>query len=314
MPVENDAEIFRAVLDVMDLGVYIVDLERRITFWNTGAERITGYSRTEVMGRPCRENILVQGGENGPTVCSLACPMQLTLQDGLERQEKMYLRHKQGYRVPVHVKTSALRDGNGHRMAGVECFTEGWLAGDGKTGAEGKTALHGQERPSVARPREHMEAYLERGLGVLEREGQSFGVLVVQVDQWRDLRKTHGKEAADSMMHVVEETLLYTLGPTDVLGLWDEDKFLVVARDASVRALELDAELLRGVAASAQFRWWGDRLPLTVSVGGGLALPGDTSQGLMARAHSALEQCLAHGGNSVTVAETNSVERASSEV
>jgi PAS domain-containing protein len=37
-------------------GVYFVDCDRRILYWNKGAERISGYSAGEVIGRYCHEN------------------------------------------------------------------------------------------------------------------------------------------------------------------------------------------------------------------------------------------------------------------
>ena len=34
-------------------GVYIVDDERRILFWNKAAEEITGYTAEEMVGKSC---------------------------------------------------------------------------------------------------------------------------------------------------------------------------------------------------------------------------------------------------------------------
>jgi PAS domain S-box-containing protein/diguanylate cyclase (GGDEF)-like protein len=305
MPLEENAEMYRAALDVLDIGVYLVDLERRITFWNAGAERITGYLRAEVLGHACRENILVHCGEHGSVQCELQCPLKHTLEDGKSRQPMMYLRHKQGHRVPVYVRTAVLRDSEGRVMAGAEWFGEQRLPIDDETGGEKNAAQRGREQRGTARPREFMETCLERSLDALTYDTQTFGILEVRVDQWQGLRKTHGKEAAESMMRVLEETLLYTLHSADIFGRWTDESFMVVARDSTVRALELDADLLRGMAASAQVRWWGDLLPVTISIGGTLARHGDTSEALLALAHAALEQSLGRGGNTVTVVDSN---------
>ncbi len=45
------------LLDSLFDGVYFVDANRCITYWNNGAERITGYSKSEVVGRCCANNI-----------------------------------------------------------------------------------------------------------------------------------------------------------------------------------------------------------------------------------------------------------------
>src|ERR1700692_1120889 len=58
MPELNDPDIYQAVLDGLETGVYIVDRNRRIRFWNEGAEQITGYLRQDVVGRFLRDHLL----------------------------------------------------------------------------------------------------------------------------------------------------------------------------------------------------------------------------------------------------------------
>jgi PAS domain S-box-containing protein len=50
MSVFSDPEIYRTVLESMQTGLYIVDCEQKIQFWNDGAETITGHLRQDVMG------------------------------------------------------------------------------------------------------------------------------------------------------------------------------------------------------------------------------------------------------------------------
>jgi len=40
-------------------GVYFTDHDRKITFWNKAAERITGFTAGEVIGQHCSDNILI---------------------------------------------------------------------------------------------------------------------------------------------------------------------------------------------------------------------------------------------------------------
>ena len=41
------------VLDHLYEGVYFLDREKKVVYWNQGAEQITGYSKTEVLEQPC---------------------------------------------------------------------------------------------------------------------------------------------------------------------------------------------------------------------------------------------------------------------
>jgi PAS domain S-box-containing protein len=46
-----------ALLEAMSDAVYAVDAERRITYWNSAAERLTGYRAAEAVGRYCHDNL-----------------------------------------------------------------------------------------------------------------------------------------------------------------------------------------------------------------------------------------------------------------
>ena len=42
---------FKKMLDELYDGVYFVDTDRRILYWNAAAERLSGYAASEVVGR-----------------------------------------------------------------------------------------------------------------------------------------------------------------------------------------------------------------------------------------------------------------------
>jgi PAS domain S-box-containing protein len=48
MPSFQDPEIYREILDGLQIGVSVVDLQRKIVFWSDGAEKVTGYARIDV--------------------------------------------------------------------------------------------------------------------------------------------------------------------------------------------------------------------------------------------------------------------------
>ncbi|MDD5628327.1 MAG: adenylate/guanylate cyclase domain-containing protein [Elusimicrobia bacterium] len=113
-----------AALDSLYDGVYIVDRQRRIVFWNRGAELITGYPRRQVLGRRCSEGILSHIDENGRLLCKSGCPLLGTLLTGKPHEAKVYPLHKGGGRLPTQTHVAALRDGQGRVFAGIEVFRD----------------------------------------------------------------------------------------------------------------------------------------------------------------------------------------------
>ena len=77
---------YKALLDNLYDGVYFVDVERSIIYWNRGAERLTGYGGDEVIGHYCRENILEHVDDMGSRLCeSDLCPWGPILSVGVSR-------------------------------------------------------------------------------------------------------------------------------------------------------------------------------------------------------------------------------------
>lgn len=87
---------YKSLLANIRDGVYFTDLDRRITYWNKGAERITGYSADDVVGHRCRDNLLIHVDETGRSLCQGRCPLASTMNDKAPREAKIYLHHKQG--------------------------------------------------------------------------------------------------------------------------------------------------------------------------------------------------------------------------
>jgi len=79
---ETDNISYKNILDSMCDGVYFVDRNRRIIYWNKAAEDLTGYKSSEVTGKHCRDNILVHVDDTGKNLCEEGCPLQKSIIEG----------------------------------------------------------------------------------------------------------------------------------------------------------------------------------------------------------------------------------------
>ncbi len=99
------------------------------------------------------------------------------------------------------------------------------------------------------------------------------------------------------------------------MGYWGDDEFLIVSHERSADMLSAHAQMLAGLARTADFRWWGDRVSLTVSIGAAQAGndAAETLTQLLKRAREAMEASSHEGGNRVTEAVSNSAASAAHE-
>jgi GGDEF domain-containing protein len=104
------------------------------------------------------------------------------------------------------------------------------------------------------------------------------------------------------MFTKVEHALAHGLRPAEHLGRWGEEEILVVSHERSQAMLAMHAQVLAGLARTAEFRWWGDRIPLTVSIGAAQAEIGSPLAELLQRARAAMQASHCAGGNHITEA------------
>lgn len=112
---------------VADLGVYITDTHRKIVFWNRTAEKITGYSREEVVGKSCMDDILCHIDRHGRRLCtSTVCPLNLCMVHNASRSASTFVfaKKRDGSRTPMFVSVSPIRDQAGKVIGGIEFFRE----------------------------------------------------------------------------------------------------------------------------------------------------------------------------------------------
>ncbi len=92
------------------------------------------------------------------------------------------------------------------------------------------------------------------------------------------------------------------LTTAEEIGRWGDDEFLVLSHEPSAAMLAAHAQVLAGMARTTDFRWWGDRISISVSIGAAQAEKGETLARLLERAQSAMQESVHAGGNQSTCA------------
>jgi PAS domain S-box-containing protein len=122
--VANDRRSYRKFVDNLHDGVYMLDRRRHIVYWNRGAERITGYSRAEVLGRFCGDALLMHTDLHGTLLCGSLCPAMIALRDGRIREEDILVRHKDGRPRAVRVRVVPIPGPADEFVGTVESFSD----------------------------------------------------------------------------------------------------------------------------------------------------------------------------------------------
>ncbi len=290
-------EFFRALLDNLHDGVYFVDAERRISYWNKGAERISGYAAEAVVGSFCFNEILMHVDCAGTRLCHHGCPLAATLADGEAREAAVFLHHRDGHRVPVQVRVAPVRDRDGRVTGAVETFTDNTAGMAALQRIEELRAAAYIDALTGVANRAFTEITLRAKLEELGRYGWPFGVIFLDIDGFKTVNDGHGHDVGDRVLATVARTLAGSARSFDLVGRWGGEEFLVVAVNVDEARLRLLAERFRLlVAGSAVPSGRGD-IAVTVSVGATLARPGDDPAAVVKRADAAMYESKRAGRN-----------------
>jgi diguanylate cyclase (GGDEF)-like protein/PAS domain S-box-containing protein len=290
----SDPEVLRTVLEELSTGVYIVDPERRILFWNRGAEKISGHLSQDVIGRCCGETILAHCDESSDSLCGEGCPILEAVRDGRRRRSDVYLRHRAGHCVAVHMETIPVRDQQGTIVAVAGMFFQRRYSPQPDSRLGPFTAV--DERTGLP-DAEMGRSQLLQALEEYVQQGISFCLLRLHVNELSDMRTTRGHDAADAILRVVVRTLTNVLRPTDILTEWVDGDFLVIARNCQSNATGKIVRRMEKIVSRSGISWWGDQLSVTLSVGATAVMPGDTADSILERADQALEKTIGNGSS-----------------
>ncbi|MBT1072814.1 sensor domain-containing diguanylate cyclase [Pelotalea chapellei] len=289
------------ILENLFDGVYFVDKDRCITIWNKGAERITGFEKKEVIGRRCADNILRHIDADGRELCLSGCPLAATLADGSVREADVYLHHKQGHRLPVSVRISAVRNSAGEIIGGMEVFTDNL------------NSMRLMKELELLK----LEAYLDSltGIGnrryaditlqtrILEQQNHniSFGLIFLDIDHFKIFNDTYGHKTGDDVLIMVGKTIAGLLRSTDIVARWGGEEFIILLPAINPTLLKSISQRVRLFIQRSYLMVGTTKLSVTASLGATLGIPGDTPESVTRRADSLMYVSKMSGRNRVTI-------------
>lgn len=297
----NKQVFYKNLIDNLYDGVYFVDADRLITYWNKGAERITGRDAGDMIGKFCHANLLDHITDSGRHLCKDGCPLLETIRDGQLRESEVFLLHADGYRVPVLVRTSPMYDEHDHIVGAVEVFSnnqsllkmrervdqlEDDLTRDVLTGLGNRVLLKMKIGAAVR------EFYTSHA---------SFGLLFMDIDRFKAINDTHGHHAGDQVLQATAKNMASQLRSSDVCGRWGGEEFIALLYNMNRERFGLVADKVRATIDASPVVVDGTNIPVTISIGAVVMRETDTMESLIQRADELMYQSKQAGRNCVTV-------------
>jgi diguanylate cyclase (GGDEF)-like protein/PAS domain S-box-containing protein len=290
------ARFFEQLLDNLYDGVYFVDRNRTILYWNRGAERLTGYTRDEVIGRSCADNILCHTDASGCLLCYSNCPLSDSIARDRPNSARVLLRHKQGHQVVVDVQVMPMVDDSGEVIGGVEIFRDAEAVISLEAAYRKMSELAEKDPLTGAVNRRHAGEILSHQAEVLQRSAVPFSVIMTDIDHFKRVNDTLGHQAGDTALIAFERSLEQGVRQEDTVARMGGEEFLIILPGQGLSNACKTAARLREAAPFAI-----DDLRLTASFGVAEASPEESIDDLLARADAALYRAKAEGRDCVRI-------------
>ncbi len=299
MNLEKDS--YQRIIENLHDGLYFVDRDRVITYWNKAAKQISGFTANEVVGKSCSDNILTHVDSDGNNLCTGMCPLAATIADGKPREAEIYMHHKDGHRIPVSVRIGTLTDRDDNIIGGVELFTDisNQAANELRVKELEKLAL--LDNLTQLANRNYIEREIHSRFEEKKRYNMPFGFLFIDIDHFKKFNDIYGHDVGDDVLKFVANTFIANTRPFDLYGRWGGEEFIGVIRNINGKDLELLGNRLRSLIENSYIIHKNEKLYVTISIGATLVNENDTIDSLIKRADTLLYKSKAAGRNCLTI-------------
>ncbi len=245
-------------------SVVITGLDARIEYVNSAFERISGYTREEVIGQNPR---LLQ---SGMTPREIYTAMWKALQAGQSWSGEIINRHKSGRDYLQTVTIAPVRNDRGE----VTHYLSVQLDITAQRRAEEKAHELAWFDPLTGLPNRHrLLSTLHDTLGSDARSGNQSALLLLNINRFKTINDALGHSAGDVLLQRIVERLSGLVAPGDLLARLGADEFALLLCDPDRSAETISSQALRMAEAlhasldQPFFLTGGETINVTASIG-----------------------------------------------
>lgn len=290
-------EKFRAIAETAVDAIISADKNGNIIFWNSGAQRIFGYTDEEILGKPL--TVLMperyrEQHKKGIEKIALTGKSKYT-----GRIAQMYGLRKDGSEFPAELSvamwkakkeifySAIIRDITKRKT--LEWELEKLATTDMLTQVFNRTKFY-----------EIIKIETER----IKRYNHSLSLILFDIDHFKKVNDTYGHGVGDYVLRTLTKIVKNNLREIDYLVRWGGEEFIIIAPETDLGKAKILAERIRTAVEDYKFNRIGT---ITISLGVTQFTNGDTEDTLIKRADDAMYKAKKRGRNRIEVCEAKRI-------
>ncbi len=298
----NTVDFYREILDNLYDGVFFIDKNCLITYWNRGSAELTGYSFEDVHGKNYYEIFQPLDKEGNHLSEIDVCPIKRALQIQELLEIEAYIRHKEGHLLPISIRIAPVREVDQQIIVAVEIYSCNSPRYVMRQRLEELQEMAMHDPLTGIANRRFIEINLATRMEELKRYDFGFAVVFLDVDHFKQVNDTYGHQVGDRLLKMISTTIANSLRSFDIIGRWGGEEFVVLLVNPRPDALFALADRLRRLVENSELtNENGETIKVTVSVGATDAIQNDTVESLIHRADRLMYESKKNGRNRVSV-------------
>lgn len=149
----------------------------------------------------------------------------------------------------------------------------------------------------------HFRTCIDNTFGEFQQYGTRFGLLMMDLDKFKQVNDTHGHVVGDSVLQTLGEIIRQSVRENDLAFRYGGEEFAIILPDTSEKGARYVAERIRTATESTVFEPGTIDLKLTISIGICTCPDAPSIRDLIIAADKALYQAKDQGRNQVVVSE-----------
>jgi diguanylate cyclase (GGDEF)-like protein/PAS domain S-box-containing protein len=243
----EEKERAQVTLNSIGDGVMSIDVWAQVTYLNAVAEKLTGWSRDEAVGRPLAEVFCVIDSTSREAVQN---PMLLAIRQNttVGLTPNCVLVRRDGSEAAIEDSAAPIHDRRGHVTGAVMVFHDVSAARAVST----RMSYLAQHDSLTDLPnRILLKDRLMQSMSLAQRHRQKLAVLYLDVDRFKHINDSLGHGIGDRLLQSVAQRLLTCVRSSDTVSRHGGDEFVILLADAvhAQDAIVSVEKILRALAA-----------------------------------------------------------------
>ncbi|MBI5777975.1 MAG: sensor domain-containing diguanylate cyclase [Planctomycetes bacterium] len=290
-----------SILDNIANGVYVIDNNMKIRYWNRSMEKISGIKSREMAAHPCESKKFFYYDRSGDHPCNRKqCILLNSIKYGCSDEKELYLRHKDGFQVPVSLRAAPLKNCHNQIIgaAGMACVNPYRMAGI-RYATEQEQMAYIDPLTGIGN-RRYLEMNVQRRIEKYSRYSWKFGVMFIDLDHFKKINDAYGHNIGDEVLKMMAGSIRRNLRPYDGVCRWGGEEFIATVPGVNQDSLQAVANRLRRDIEQNKFFVRMRNIKATISLGVTMGKTTDTVDGLIKRSDALMYRSKKSGRNCVS--------------